>query len=135
MDSTSSQGQWTVDTLREHTGAMFREQQRHVDAMLAAQISSVTRQFESQKEAVLKQEAASEKRFEGVNEFRLQLGDQQRTLIPRSEFEVTVKNFSEKLAVLEARINQGSGWKDGVGWVVGIIGVIGAVVTMIVMNK
>jgi hypothetical protein len=68
--------------------------------------------------AVTKAETAAEKRFEGVNEFRNTLSDQQRTLMPRAETEIRFKALEEKLDrvqdALAARQNQGEGF--GSGW-------------------
>ncbi len=60
----------------------------------------VTVSFAAAKEAVNKAEMATEKRFEGVNEFRSQLADQARTFIPRNEVEQAVaalKQYTEAL--------------------------------------
>ena len=43
----------------------------------------------SAQEAITKAESAQEKRFEGVNEFRQTLGDQQATFITKTEAETT----------------------------------------------
>ena len=47
--------------------------------------------------AVTKAESATEKRFEGVNEFRNTLSDQQRTFIPRQEVDLTFKNIASRI--------------------------------------
>jgi len=70
-----------VSSLREQlraevvlTAERFASSERAIQAALAAV-----------KEASLKAEAATEKRFEGVNEFRYQLKDQAATFITRAE--------------------------------------------------
>jgi hypothetical protein len=47
--------------------------------------------------AVTKAEAASEKRFEGVNEFRGALTDYQKNLITRSEVETQIKAINDRI--------------------------------------
>jgi hypothetical protein len=58
--------------------------------------------FASSDRAITKAEVATEKRFEGVNEFRAQLTDQANTFMPRAEAEVTVTRVNERLAELAA---------------------------------
>jgi len=69
--------------------AAVREQLRAETTLTAERFASLDRALNAalnaQKEAVLKSEAANEKRFEGVNEFRGQLKDQAATFITRSE--------------------------------------------------
>jgi hypothetical protein len=91
------------------------------------------------KEAVNKAETASEKRFDGVNEFRQTLADQQRTLMPRSEVDVIIKGLEDKIAaqnqtisdqngriiaLASAQSGQKQGIKDGWGLAVGIVGFV-----------
>jgi len=91
--------------------------------------------FEALDRAVVKAEAATEKRFEGVNEFRQQLGDQQRTFIPRSEVLVIQVGLNEKIVQLtkpvdEVKATQAGtvsarqGARDGYGWAVGLVGLV-----------
>jgi hypothetical protein len=78
--------------------------------------------------AVSKAELAAEKRFEGVNEFRETLGDQQRTLMPRSEVDVLMKGMNEKIGKLEAAVlakqSESAGVKGGWGYAVGVLGLV-----------
>jgi hypothetical protein len=71
-----------------------------------AQEKAVAAALAAAKEAVTKAEAAAEKRFDAVNEFRATLKDQQATLIPRVEVDVRLKSMEAKLADNEARIVQ-----------------------------
>jgi chromosome condensin MukBEF ATPase and DNA-binding subunit MukB len=100
--------------------------QRAIDAALAAQKEAVKSALDAADRAVAKAETASEKRFEGVNEFRAQLGDQQRTLMPRAEAEIRFNQVSAAIDVLrqaqtEIRSAKG-GVKEGWGWAVGAAG-------------
>lgn len=54
--------------------------------------------------AVNKAELATEKRFEGVNEFRSQLSDQAATFMPRTEAEARTAQNTEKISDMNTRI-------------------------------
>jgi hypothetical protein len=64
--------------------------------------------------AVIKAETATEKRFEGVNEFRQTLSDQASTFMPREEYnarhEALVSDMkklaSERIATIETQISR-----------------------------
>ena len=95
---------------------------------LTAQRSEMSAALAASDRAVSKAEISTEKRFEGVNEFRAQLGDQQRTLMPRSEAESRLSSLSEKVGVLEGFrtevLSRGSGAKEGYGWAIGLVGLV-----------
>lgn len=85
--------------------------------------------------AVSKAEIATEKRFEGVNEFRKTLSDQQVTFMPRAEIQILHDSLSEKIAKVDNRVSLIEGNKTGLsqgwGWAVGVLGIIIAVVTIL----
>ena len=131
--------EWTVVTLRQHVDARFDAlerllNERHVsaqkalDAALVAQREATTAALAANKEAVLKAEHASEKRFEGVNEFRQSLADQARLFMPRAEAETLYKAVDEKVAALAVRLDRtegrGHGRRDAWGYVVAVIGTL-----------
>jgi len=91
-------------------GQRFDAQEKAVSAALAAA-----------KEAVAKAEAAAEKRFDSVNEFRNTLKDQQLTLAPRAEMEIRFHALDEKLRALELRQAQIISKADGATWLWGVI--------------
>jgi hypothetical protein len=105
--------------LRMHIEAQIAQ----VHANIQAQKDLVDTTFDASKEAIRKAENANEKRFESINDFRAQLGDQQRQLVPRELFEQAqvehrrrsdaltdlVQNTSTRVAEIEAR---GGGEKD-----------------------
>ena len=82
--------------------------------------------------AVNKAEQATEKRFEGVNEFRNTLSDQQRTFVPRAEIEILIKSINEKIEDLEESAltmrSQSAGIKEGAGMVALIAGVVATLI-------
>ena len=55
--------------------------------------------------AVTKSEAASEKRFESVNEFRAQLTDQAHSFMPRQEAEAAINRGIERVEEVRERMN------------------------------
>lgn len=137
---------WTTDTLHSHllrilTETDLRYQQRYesqqkaiTDALLA-QKEAVSAALAAADRALVKAEMASEKRFEGVNEFRATLSDQASHLMPRGETITLVKGLTDKVADLTDRVNRAEGKGSGIattwavvvavgGMAVGIIGVI-----------
>ena len=56
--------------------------------------------------AVIKAETATEKRFEGVNEFRQTLADQAATLMPRSEALSKFENMQKDITTLDKGIQE-----------------------------
>lgn len=110
----------------------FKEQ---VGLELKAHKEAVANAMVAAKEAVTKAEMANEKRFEGVNEFRATLADQQRTLMPRSEVDLALRALAEKIAdiqsaMVESRASKG-GMREGWAWAIGVFGFIVSVLLLI----
>lgn len=144
---------WTVDTLHAHFAEMLRQRDTRADALfrekdlrdqqrfdaqqlalrdaLIAQEKAVNAALSAAQEAVQKAETAAEKRFDAVNEFRGQLADQARDLMPRKETETLIKNLSDKIETLEDRGNEIAGRRGGMqeswGYLVGAVGVLLAI--------
>lgn len=140
-----AESEWTINTLREYLIAIiganekaalqrFESNTIAIQAALAAQKELVYVAQSAADKAVQKAEVASEKRFEGVNEFRAQLGDQQRTLMPRAEVEVLLKALSDRIKVVEEATTDkravSRGVSQGWGWAVGVAGLVVTVITM-----
>lgn len=117
------------------TDTEFASLRNELHSSLLALKEAVAQGMASADRAVSKAEVASEKRFEGVNEFRAQLGDSQRTLMPRAEAENRLNMLSDKVGVLEGFrtevLSRGTGTKEGYGWAIGIVGVVLTVVTIV----
>lgn len=96
---------WTPDLLKEY----FDQRLKDLD------------------KAVIKAETAAEKRFESVNEFRLQLGDQAANFMTRREYQASHDALTEKINDLTARVDKKEGTGEGLnkGWVI-LLGAIGA---------
>lgn len=128
------------DQLRGHYNMRLEEIDRRYEARFQAQEKAISAALSSTQAAVSKAEIAYDKRFDGVNEFRETLADQQRTLMPRAEslalhaatqekFEVSAANrllmmpraecvasltaLQEKYDSLQARIDRGEGRTGG----------------------
>lgn len=104
---------WTVDTLKEY----------------------VEQRFIAQEKAVQIANEASEKRFDAVNEFRGQLGDQVRTFLPRQEYNARHETLENRVSELTDRLNRTEGKSTGInaawGYLVGAVGLATAVIGII----
>jgi phosphopantetheinyl transferase (holo-ACP synthase) len=133
---------WTLDTLKEHVESLLASNDRRYEQRFKDSGTAVDAALNAAKEAVLKAETASEKRFEGVNEFRGTLSDQQRTLMPRAEAELRMGAIESQLAALTrigaTRTGEQKGGREVWGYLVGGIGILVAVieyVTTIMVKK
>lgn len=112
----------------------FAGQKSAVEAAFAAQEKAITAALASADRAVTKAELASDKRFEGVNEFRAALDNQQRTLIPRSEVDVMFRGLERSIADIvkqqDAQTAERIGVRGGWGYAVGLIGFVIAILTI-----
>ena len=148
---------WSVETVLDHVLAlhnshqaagrlMVQEKIDHVLTLVEANDKRYAQQAEAQKEAinaalaaadraVAKAEAATEKRFESVNEFRGTLDNQQRTLIPRSEVNVMIRGLEDKIdnltKIIDAQTAERAGIKGGWGYAVGVFGLVLTVLSMV----
>jgi len=90
--------------------------------------------IDDQRRAITKAETAADRRFDGVNEFRASLSDQQRTLIPRLEFEAMRDAMVEKIATLERQLlsqtTRSSTWNQG--WLL-IVSIGSLILTLILI--
>lgn len=123
--------EWTIDTAMQHILKIVEQNDLRYAQRFDAQEKAMQMALAEASKAVNKAEGATEKRFEGVNEFRAQLTDQARTFMPRAEAEIQMKAMAEAIEVLRSRVEvsegHGSGVKDFAGWIVGAIGVIIAI--------
>lgn len=100
-------------SVREAANAVATAAKEAVNAALAAAKEAVQAALAGQEKAVQKAEAAADKRFEGVNEFRGQLADQQRTFIPRQEVEVLHKGINDRIGAEVKGLNDRFGGEIG----------------------
>jgi hypothetical protein len=122
-------------SLKEYFNSEIENVKKLIQDSSQAAKDAVKSALDSQKEAILKSEAANEKRFASVNEFRNTLSDQQRNLMPRAEVDILVKALENKSESNEKRIitleSKGSGIGQGMGYVIGIVGVVSAITAII----
>ena len=144
-----NESEWTLETLYLHLTTLieandkryserfdasqieqknaFAAQQTAMQTALTAQKLAVDTAQAAAEKAVTKQEQASEKRFDSVNEFRNTLADQQRTLMPRTEAELLIKQLTEKIEANTTNLTTVAGQKSGAqnlfGYIVGAAGI------------
>jgi len=120
LDRRFTDGRRETDERFESTIHMRVALQEEIDRRFTDLASQLNRRFDDSeravqaalaaaKEAVIKAETASEKRFEGVNEFRAQLSDQASTFLTRNEYLSAHKSLTDKvdaaIGVLTDRIS------------------------------
>src|SRR6185436_3318361 len=115
--------------------AAFLSQQTAMKTAFDVAEKAVNAALAAADRAVSKAELAADKRFEGVNEFRSTLADQQRTLIPRAEVEVLMRSINEKITAIQntltARQAESTGVKGGWGYAVGVFGLVMTILSMV----
>lgn len=115
---------WTFRTLKEYFETMigslttqfdqrYETSQKAIETAFNALSESTRAAMASADKAVLKAEAASEKRFESVNEFRSLVTDQQATFMPRKEAESAIGTLEDKIDEMRRIYLQSSGEKKG----------------------
>lgn len=82
--------------LREALLAQISAQKEAISAALIAVKEALTAAHASSEKAIHKAEEANEKRFQAVNEFRGQLGDQQKTFVTKTETEYRFAGMEKK---------------------------------------
>lgn len=91
-----------------------------------------TQRAESSERAIAKVEAATEKRFESVNEFRSQLKDQAGTFMARVEIEARFTANSDRISRLELRENFNAGRAAAFALIGGtLVALIGAAIKVV----
>lgn len=105
-------------SLRTYVETRFNLLTTEVDRRLEELDKRYQQRWEATEKAILKAEGASERRFEGVNEFRNTLSDQQRTLMPRSEVEVMRDSMAERVNALKEQMDRLLAERQGIkgGW-------------------
>jgi hypothetical protein len=110
---------------------MFTSSEKATQVALTAAEKAVQAALIAAKEAVTKAEAASEKRFDSVNEFRNTLKDQQVSLMTRTEADVRFKSIEEKLEIINKFTSTVEGKSEGIssvwGWIFAAVATVWAV--------
>jgi hypothetical protein len=144
---------WTLDSLKAHYDTLLTEKDLRYEQRFQAQQLGIRDALASAERAVSKADAATEKRFDGQNEFRDQLRDQAATFMPRAEYDRAHNDlvervdqmrgaFTDRLAQLDLAVRTGTvgteqrragsdaAWAYVVGGVGVAVGVVGAVVAL-----
>lgn len=115
--------EWTVDTLKAHFDQRLADQEKAVDAALAAA-----------KEATQKAESAAERRFDALNEMRAMVNDQAALYLTRNEYEAKHEGLVQKVDTLQKVGAAGEGHDEGLnkawGLLIGAVGLLGALVAI-----
>lgn len=109
----SEESGWTIDTLYAHLSGMADERDHRYEQRFLASEKAVQAALTSAKEAVLKAESATEKRFESVNEFRAQLSDQAHSFMPRAEYDARHESLVAATELLASRLDRIEGHSEG----------------------
>jgi hypothetical protein len=96
-ETNDSVSGWTTDTLKAHFDELRKTDATNTEKRFNLAEIAVKQALDNADKASGKADAAMEKRFDGVNEFRKALSDQSSTFIPRSEMEARLKSQDEKL--------------------------------------
>lgn len=134
-DEISLNKGWTLDGYIAHNESMRDELDRRYQQRFIAQEQAVQAALTSAKDAVHKAEMASEKRFEGVNEFRATLSDQASTFISRTEVDQRMKGIDEKVDIIMGRMDRLEGRSGGMDAsfvkLVSMVAMAGAIIAII----
>jgi hypothetical protein len=95
---------WTVGTLYLFVSSMFRETDMRYDQRHGALLESIAAALLSTKEAIVKAESASDKRYQSLNELRGAMSDLVSNMMSKSEGAATFKGHADKLDGLAASI-------------------------------
>jgi hypothetical protein len=133
---TDNISNWTIPALKEYFDSMLDQRFQSTETAVRKAEEKLEQRFQAMQMAVTKAEAATEKRFEGVNEFRMQLSDQSRTFMPRTEFENIHKNLNEKVDSIIKKVEKFDNLKQGSNnvWaiIISIVSLIGVVFSIVI---
>jgi hypothetical protein len=117
-------------SLREHLAALLAEMDKRYQQRFDDQTRAIDAAFAASKEAVAKAEAATERRLEGMNEFRDALQDRETRFVNVDQHEAMREILNGVVARLDRIEGKSSGISSSWGIVVAIIGLIGIVVAI-----
>jgi hypothetical protein len=118
----------------------------YFDSRIKALEKSIKVASKTAERAVIKADAATEKRFDGVNEFRASLADSARLTMPRTECEGLIHALDARIDTIQSKIDQlglrlnsrddlGQGRKDVWAYIIAALGVLSALVMAIINVK
>ena len=114
--------------LRDYVERIVGESDRRNQQRFEAQEKAVQAALAGAERAVTKAEAASEKRFDSLNEIRGAMADQAAHLMGREEANIRMASIEKELQAAVARIDRaegsGSGLKAGWGYLIAGLGIL-----------
>jgi hypothetical protein len=118
---------------------LFRERHAQYELRFTSLSTATTAAFAAAEKALAKADAAMEKRFDSVNEFRQTLTDQAATFIPRAEAEQRIKVIADKVesqgSVSDKSIGRISQSERGWNYLIGALLVAAAWAAVFVSHK
>lgn len=130
---------WTVDTMHQHLIGIMDERDTRYQQRFDAQQLGLTDALKAAEKAVVKAEVATDKRFEGVNEFRETLSDQANTFMTRHEYSAAHDALVEKVEAIakiqDNAVGHSQGLTAGWGYLVAAVGLAVAIVTVIIATR
>jgi biopolymer transport protein ExbB/TolQ len=136
-DDATGAGEWTLATLRAHLLVLLEERDRRYERRFTDLETALRAALTAAERAVGKAETATERRFEGVNEFRQTLSDQAATFVTRAESAASLDRVTERITELADRVNRTEGRSGGVSasvaLVITLVGVLLAVATVVLL--
>ncbi len=114
---------------RAHIMALLSEKDKRDEQRFQANKEAINAALLAAEKAVAKAEAASEKRFEGVNEFRAQLADQARTLASSEKLDLVIQRIDRMEASQNTTSGRASGLSSAAGYVLSAIFALAAILT------
>jgi len=121
-------------TLRDFMLELLKAADRRYEERFKAQREALTVALTAAEKAVLKAEAATDKRFENVNEFRASLNDMANRMMPRLETEQRFEEMTDKLAGLATAASQREAKSIGIyagwGYIVGAVSFVISVISV-----
>jgi hypothetical protein len=136
--------QQQVETLRSALDAMSQLTDAKLSGLrtlIDTQAEKVALALASADKAVSKAESATERRFEGVNEFRQTLSDQAREFVTRREFETLRTTGTERMDEMRQWLDRAMGEQTGGrrkvvdqrAQIAAIVGVAALVISLVVV--
>ena len=129
-----NEAQWSLESLHAFLLAVLDERDRRYGQRFDDLETALRAALAASEKAIGKAEAATERRFEGVNEFRATLSDQASNFITRAEAEGGLMRSAERLQDLTDRVTRIEGRSGGLnagwGYLLGAAALVSVLVTM-----
>ena len=105
MDANDKRYSDKIADLDEKNKSAIKDLKEYTNTIVVAQERAIAVAMAAADKAVGKAEMAVEKRLEGMNEFRQQMADQQKTYITRNEYDLNHKALEIKMEVFDKTIS------------------------------